>query len=66
MGGQQLLTMEGLSALADRRARDDCGHYLVEGVRFVARALETGRVFAGLVICRDLLRSPMAPEFGPC
>jgi len=58
-GPLDLTRFEDVVLLREREVRDAHGLYLVEGVRFVVRALDLGEVPAAMVVCPAVLRSPL-------
>jgi TrmH family RNA methyltransferase len=51
---------EHLARLHERGVRDKHDLFLVEGVRFVVSACDTGAAIEALIVCPELLHSPLA------
>lgn len=55
-------TIKALRALRQRKARDEQGRYLIEGIRPVAEAIQCGAPLDMLVVAPELLNSSFAHE----
>ena len=59
--GATSLDLESLARLHERGVRDEEGVFLVEGVRFLVSACDTGAEVVGVAECRQLLRRGIGP-----
>lgn len=55
-------TIKALRALKQRKARDEQGRYLIEGIRPVAEAIQCGAPLEMLIVAPDLLSSAFAHD----
>src|SRR4051812_6191583 len=53
------LTLDFVRSLRHRRARDQTGLFVAEGVRFLTAAWDNAVSFSGIVICPSLLHGPV-------
>ncbi|MEL6545845.1 MAG: RNA methyltransferase substrate-binding domain-containing protein, partial [Myxococcota bacterium] len=52
-------------SLRQRRARDESGHFFIEGARFVTRAFQSGWELQALIVSRGFPRSPAIRKLLP-